>query len=285
MIGNGLVTGVIGRAVRRWVYAGIDLLLPPQCLLCGNDSPVEDNACSLCVGCREALDDRNWRACPRCGAGLVGRTRGLPASGDAAMPSSEGIERSFAGGGGYHPKACQRCRDRKLHFEGAVSLGPYCDRRREAVLRMKRPSGEPLAGALGAVLADRFAGELRSFAAHCVVPVPMYWARRAMRGTNSPHAVARAVARRLGLPIMGVLCRRRNTRPQPGLTPRQRFANVRGAFSIRAGYDLGGRRAILVDDILTTGATSSEAARTLRKAGAGAVLAVVVARAEGAGAG
>jgi predicted amidophosphoribosyltransferase len=75
-----------------------------------------------------------------------------------------------------------------------------------------------------------------------------------------------------------MLRRRRNTLVQGGLTPEGRRQNVAGAFRAAAGYDLRGLRVVLVDDVLTTGATANEVARVLRRAGASGVYAVVVAR-------
>jgi len=110
--------------------------------------------------------------------------------------------------------------------------------------------------------------------------VPMYWKRRLVRGTNSPEIIARSVAAGLGVKARGrLLVRCRNTLPQADLSPRHRFSNVKGAFRVRKHRDLDGARVLLVDDILTTGATCSEAARALKKAGAAVVAAAVVARA------
>jgi ComF family protein len=132
-----------------------------------------------------------------------------------------------------------------------------------------------MSGQLGARLA-----ELR---ADVIVPVPMFWTRRLLRGVNSPEILAESLAGRLDLPVLRrVLVRTRNTLPQFSLPPSERFPNVRGAFRVRRGYDLSGARVLLVDDVLTTGATSSEAARALRSAGAEAVLVAVAARAPGA---
>lgn len=100
-----------------------------------------------------------------------------------------------------------------------------------------------------------------------------------MRGTNNPDILARQIARHLGVPDEpSLLIRRRDTLPQADLPPGRRFENVRGAFRIRAGYDIRGARVVLVDDVLTTGATSSEAAKTLKRAGAQAVVVAVIAR-------
>ena len=110
----------------------------------------------------------------------------------------------------------------------------------------------------------------------------MYWTRRLFRGTNSPEILARHLARHLGIPLAGgMLIRCRNTLPQAHLPPGKRFQNVLGAFRLGAPYDLRGAKVVLVDDILTTGATCSEAAKVFKRAGAAMVVAAVVARAEG----
>ena len=92
--------------------------------------------------------------------------------------------------------------------------------------------------------------------------------------------LAEVLAGRLRLPLAtGLLRRRRHTRRQFDLTPHQRWDNVRHAFSVRGGYHLNKARVLLVDDILTTGATCSEAARALREAGARKIIVAVAARA------
>jgi predicted amidophosphoribosyltransferase len=108
----------------------------------------------------------------------------------------------------------------------------------------------------------------------------MHWRRRFLRGTNSAAVLAEALADKLQLPLRRRLLRRRRyTRPQFSLSPPERRANVRGAFSVGAGYPLQEAHVLLVDDIMTSGATCNEAARTLRKAGARRVTVVVAARA------
>jgi len=94
--------------------------------------------------------------------------------------------------------------------------------------------------------------------------------------------LARSIARHLSVPLVqGMLVRRRNTLPQRSLRPRERFSNARHAFGIRAGYDLDGSRVVLVDDILTTGATASEIAGLMKRAGASMVAVAVLARGTG----
>jgi ComF family protein len=170
-----------------------------------------------------------------------------------------------------------------LRFDGAVTLGGYEGRLRELVLRMKARREEPLALAIGRWMWRQLGDRLAEMHADVIVPVPMFWARRLLRGVNSPEILSETLSGPLRLPVRRVLARTRNTLPQFSLPPSERFPNVRGAFRVRGGYDLSGARVLLVDDVLTTGATCSEAARALRAGGAEAVVVAVAARAPGAG--
>lgn len=116
------------------------------------------------------------------------------------------------------------------------------------------------------------------------VPVPMHWKRQLTRGTNSAEILAMEIARNLGIPaVPRLLTRCRNTLPQKDLQPKERIGNVRGAFRLTTGYAIQGARVLLIDDILTTGATCRETAGVLRRAGARSVIVAVLARAEGQG--
>lgn len=231
----------------------LNLVYPGACPCC--QSPVEaSQGVDLCETCREGLL-RQHVACSRCGSQLAPGTSGNP---------------------------CPRCRGLRLHFARAVCLGPYDGLLRTAVLRMKRPADRPLAVVLGEHLAARVAAEFSTAEIDVVMPVPMHWSRRVWRGANSPEVLAAAIAERLRVPITSqLLVRRRRTIPQATLSPGRRRANVRGAFFVHPHRDLAGARVLLVDDILTTGATLNEAAKTLRKSGSSEVAVSVLARAEG----
>lgn len=162
-------------------------------------------------------------------------------------------------------------------------MGIYRDRLREAVIRMKQRVAEPLTLTMGRLLADVL--HRRWDAADrpdLVVPVPAHWWKRIRRGFNGPDLLSESLGRQWGLPIgNGVLYCRRRTEKQGTLLPSERFANVRGAFAVRSRVDLKQAHVLLIDDIMTTGATGSEAAKMLRQAGAARVTLAVVARGVG----
>jgi len=179
---------------------------------------------------------------------------------------------------------CRRCRNQRLAFDTVRALGIYGGSLREAVLRSKKWTGEPAAIAMAHLLWQRVGERITEERPEVVVPVPMHWSRRLRRGTSSADVLSEVLTRHLGVPTAErLLVRRRNTLPQFNLPPKKRFSNVRGAFGISAAYNLRAERVLLVDDILTTGATCHEVAKVLRKAGARYISVVVIARAVGIG--
>lgn len=231
----------------------IDLAFPPRCAACWR--PLDSGRQPmLCEGCRTSLWADAVERCPLCAAEETGELAG---------------------------EFCVHCYGKELRFDAATALGGYKDQLREAVLRTKHPRHEPLAQALAELVWQRCAEQLRAWRIDVVAPIPMHWRRRLSRGVNCPHVLAEALAHRLGVPHLGrALRRRRATREQFHLEQDERRRNVRGAMVVRRPHRWTGRRVLLVDDILTTGATCSEAARMLKRAGAGWVAVAVVARAQ-----
>jgi predicted amidophosphoribosyltransferase len=112
----------------------------------------------------------------------------------------------------------------------------------------------------------------------------MHWSRRLLRGVNNPEILVDGLRRPLGIPVAKhLLSNRRKTRKQGMLPPRERRGNVHGAYAVSAGYDIKGAHVLVVDDVMTTGATGNEVARVLRQAGAARVSMAVVARGLGFG--
>jgi ComF family protein len=111
------------------------------------------------------------------------------------------------------------------------------------------------------------------------VPVPLHPARLAERGFNQAEILAAPCAAAWGRPLLtGALVRTRATQPQTDLDAAARRANVAGAFAVRRPAAVASRRLLLVDDVLTTGATAWAAARALRAGGAASVAVLVLAR-------
>lgn len=231
----------------------MDLVFPPRCASCW--APLAHGAQPLlCRRCAAAFTADAVDRCPLCAADLGPETAG---------------------------EFCVHCYGRKLRFDAAVALGGYRAELRDAVLRTKRPRDEPLAPALAELVWRRHAAQLQAWNIDAVVAVPMHWRRRLARGVNGPDVLAEVVARRLSLPQPRKLLRRRRaTREQFHLEHDDRLRNVRGAFVARRPKFWSGRRILVVDDILTSGATCSEAARMLKRAGAAWVAVAVVARAQ-----
>jgi ComF family protein len=185
---------------------------------------------------------------------------------------------------------CPICRDKLGRHEPAVrppghapgvshlrAVGTYSEPCLRLIHELKYRGRKKLADVLGTHLAGLLLNDTVLRQADLLVPVPLHPARRRERGYNQAELLARAVSGRTGIPVGNVLRRVRNTRSQVNLTPEQRRANLAGAFHACPGITLAGRRVVLVDDVTTTGATLSAAARVLHDLGASQVSGLVVA--------
>jgi len=134
---------------------------------------------------------------------------------------------------------------------------------------------KPLARPLGEYL-RRAIDENELF--DCVVPVPLHWRKRWSRGFNQAELLAREAARTRGTPVLRALRRKKPTATQAGLASAGRRRNVAGAFVLRSAADVRGKRILLVDDVMTTGATANACANVLKRGGAKSVSLATLAR-------
>jgi ComF family protein len=227
----------------------LDVLLPPGCPVC---DAVVDKAGTLCGPCWRQVDFLGSLQCSVCG---------LPFEFDPD-PGSGGSESILCG-------ACIRDRP---SFDRARAVMVYGDFSRRMVLAFKHADRTDAAPAFGSWLAR--AGKTLTADTDLIVPVPLHWTRLFRRRYNQAALLAQALGRETGLTVVpDLLQRRRKTPPQGRLGLAQRRRNVRGAFRVHPAKRgrLTGQRVLLVDDVLTTGATASACARALLKGGAGAV--------------
>jgi len=159
-------------------------------------------------------------------------------------------------------------------FDAAYSFGLYEDELRQLIHLFKYAGVQTLARPLGKLLIAALPRESRFDA---IVPMPLHWTKAWRRGFNQSELLAREVSRFWNVPIRKRYVRRvRATAVQAGLTSAERRVNVKNAFS--ASSDVAGKRILLVDDVMTTGATGGACAAALKKAGAAHVAFLTLAR-------
>ena len=227
----------------------LGLLLPPRCTCCGEPADSAGGAITLRSACRRELAALAGQpSCPRCG-----RTVGPYAS-------------------------CSLCARKTPPFQAAVRIGIYDGPLSRMVQSLKYKGARHGIPLLSELLAAKLHQAGAAQEVDLVTAVPLHWWRYWRRGFNQSLLLARGLRRRgLEAPQRRVLVRTRDTRPQVGLSMTARRENVRGAFRVRRPAEVKGRRILLVDDVMTTGATAGECARVLRRAGARSVTVAVVA--------
>lgn len=172
---------------------------------------------------------------------------------------------------------CRLCAAGVTAFEGAWSCGAYDGRLRDLIHLFKYGRMLPLGRVFGAMMIRAYP---RDQLFEVIVPVPSHWRRRLWRGFDQAEVLARELCRRTGIPMVRALRRTRHTAAQAGLTRRQRRLNIRGCFEAAAPETIGGRRVLLIDDVLTTGATVNAASAALKAAGAAHTGVFTLARAD-----
>lgn len=235
------------RAVPR---IALNALLPPRCLSCGAGVAATGSLCAACWG------GLTFLAPPLCAA------CGFPFDYDLGPAA-----------------LCAGCSREPPAYDRARAVLRYDEASRGLLLRFKHGDRTEGAPAYGQWL-SRAGAELID-AAEAVLPVPLHRWRLFSRRYNQSALLAQALGRASGLPVLpDALRRTRNTPSQGRLSIAARQRNVAGAFAVdpRARARLEGRRVLLVDDVLTTGATVEACARSLKRAGAAGVDVLTLAR-------
>jgi ComF family protein len=255
-----------GGALRAIPQDVQNLLFPSDCRVCGAPM-VETAPVAVCRECMAGVSEQSGVLCRRCGENM-----GLES---ARFIASLGAPE------------CMMCRMAPPEFERAVAYAEYEAETRELLHLLKFEGRRAVAeSVLGWRLAKAIARlEFADDVELVVVPVPLYAARVRERGFNQAELLARAAVRALKHELRAevrtdVLVRTKDTQALFALMPNQRRARLRGAFAVRRPEAIAGRDVLLVDDILTTGATARECSRVLLRAGAARVWVATVARAQ-----
>ncbi|MCG8463178.1 MAG: ComF family protein [Holophagales bacterium] len=236
----------MARAVTRtW----LDFFLPAPCLGCGGVLADPGRDPGLCAPCRSMLRPAPESYCPHCG-----RPR-----------RAEGAEQAPCG-------SCRRSRPTIDRLFWGWSYEPPLD---AAIMAFKLARLDYLGDRLGRELAAEVGPRLPEVDGVCHVPLHTW--RRLRRGFDQAEILARALGRELGLPFLPTLRRCRATPSQSRFGRAARRRNLRDAFALRRRKSLHGGRFLLVDDVVTTGATFEAAARALRSGGASKVYGLAVA--------
>ncbi len=259
------------RRLLRWIEGPLALLYAPHCLLCGRSL---DSLSPVCAMCAHALPRLQGPRCLIC---------------QQPLPEA-GLD------------LCVRCGTHHREFARAVPLGPYEGGWRRLILDLKAGRDRVVSRFLSSQLAEEVRRQ-PSRVPDIITFVPMTARERRSRGFNQSRLLATGVARQCRIPVARLLTKRTDTKRQSVLGAEQRRANLRDAFSavrsqrglshavrsqrglhaVRSSTELSSKSVLLIDDVLTTGATAEACSRALLDAGYGEVVVLVVARAEGSG--
>lgn len=257
------MAGISAAAAMRlaWTRA-LDMAFPPTCLAC-ETATAEPHG--LCAACWREAPFLSGRVCACCGA---------PAMAEAPGEREPWTERR-----------CRQCAETPRNWRFGRAAARYHGVARRMILQLKHAdrtaAALPMAAWMARAGADLFSPQAAlDDGPAWLVPTPLHWRRRAVRRFNQAAELARRLSDRLEIPAAALLSRSRPTESQDGRTREQRAVNVAGAFRVSdaARGRVAGARVILIDDVLTTGATLAEATRVLQDAGAAAVDVLVFAR-------
>ena len=232
------------------------VFFPAGCRLC-DELLTDARRLPLCDNCLSSFQEIPPGSCDVCG---------LPGLFDPEFPKEVSL--------------CADCQERRFGFQMARSYGCYEGALARAILLLKHEEIQPLGKWFAERLAEVVRREGERMGADAVVPVPLHRQRSRERGFNQVDLIARPLARKLNLPYQPVLLMRSRPRPEKHLLrSEERWEAVRGAFAMRKGGRVDNLRILLLDDVMTTGATLDACSRALREAGAKSVIGLTVARA------
>jgi len=239
-------------SAKRWLDAALAFCYPEICQVCGKSRATPEQ-CFVCEKCSARLRRVQDPFCRRCG-----------------LPSQGAITTSYE---------CANCQELRLSFSSARAAIIANDVALDLIHKFKYQRGAWFEPLLAGLLIESARTELAAGGWSCIVPIPLHPTKQREREFNQAERIARRLGAATGLPVRTDRLRRvLPTRTQTLLSRQERMENVRHAFAADGAEGLDGDRVVLVDDVLTTGATADACSRVLLKAGAAEVCVWTVAR-------
>lgn len=238
--------------IRDIVLGFLDVLYPRHCFACDKSLHEETNT-YVCESCLEIMEATEAIRCIKCGLKL----------GPGITSSSKG---------------CHECKNTNLGFEKSLFVSDNIEPVRTLIHQFKYKKHMCLATPLGSLLTNLLY-QKTICEIDIVVPVPLHWKKKQERGFNQSELMAKKISKKLSIPIStNNLFRAKNTLSQTLLSRTQRHKNVKGAFKVKNPEMFYQKNILLVDDVLTTGMTASECAKSLENAGTNKVFLIALAR-------
>lgn len=232
----------IFRMISRLCSNLIDFILPNTCIVCAKE--IEDNL--VCDDCLNLVEYPKAPLCPHCG-----------------RPIDD-------------TRTCHYCRYEKiLDYGRAFAL--YVPPVDKMIHHLKYLGKTKLANFWGIGMAGVLKNDFYLRNADFLTPVPLFWWKHLRRGYNQAELLSKIISLESSIPILDCLVRTKNTRTQTRLDHKKRKENVKGAFKLKKGITLRDKKIIIIDDVMTSGATIKECAKVLKDAGAKEIYSLVAA--------
>jgi ComF family protein len=229
------------KSITTFLNACLDLVYPPQCLLCHKKVPHHPEI--LCDICRHNITFNTPPFCKKCSRHLT-------------QPTKKNL--------------CPQCHKKIPDFDRSWGVVLYTKPMKDLLHLFKYQKKT----ALRHVFADLMISFIKQHHIpltnfDCLIPIPIHSVKHREREFNQTELLCHLIGKEFAIPVnASSLVRMKNTRPQAFLDEKERWTNVQGAFKIRKPLELKNKSILLVDDLMTTGATACEAAKMCRKAGA-----------------
>lgn len=241
--------------LKSLIHSLLNFVFPPFCASC-HQKILEQKGGLICEGCWASLERWTPRSCQRCGAQLA-----------------EKDEPTI-------PLLCPRCLIPDWACNDIRAIGPFQSPIADAIHLLKYSDRRSVVKKLSLYMEQSLSQAGHYQAADLILAVPLHPARKRERGYNQAQLLAQALGRLLDKPCPeNIIARARHTQTQTKLNKQQRLENVKDIFTVKKPETVKGKTVILIDDVLTTGATIGSCARTLLNAGASQVLALTAAAA------